>query len=171
MSPYRSEMYECLVNEMGCYDPTRVFEHHGDYQCYPEDGGLDCLVESTPEGYGKLLTFELGLEGDLNDARPPNSTALEWYYELGMRWIPKNDPSGRKYPPMKAMSFHNFAGPGDFIVGKQSTYIFTFQSPTDQESIFWYTGRMHHAGKTLRNKQHAHNSIFTESLFVSALKV
>lgn len=46
----RSEQYECLVNQMGCYDPTRVLEHHGDYQCYPEDGGLDCLVESTPDG-------------------------------------------------------------------------------------------------------------------------
>lgn len=46
----RSEFYECLVNQMGCYDPTRVLEHHGDYQCYPEDGGLDCLVESTPDG-------------------------------------------------------------------------------------------------------------------------
>lgn len=46
----RSELYECLVNSMGCYDPTRVFEHHGDYECYPEDGGLDCLVESTPDG-------------------------------------------------------------------------------------------------------------------------
>lgn len=54
------------------------------------------------------------------------------------------------------------------MAGKQSTYIFTFQSPTDQESIFWYTGRMHHAGKMLRNKQHAHNSIFTESIFVDA---
>lgn len=108
------------------------------------------------------------MEGDLNDARAPNSSVLEWYYELGIHWIPKNDPSGREYPPIKAMSFHNFAGPGDFIAGKQSTYIFTFQSPTDQESIFWYTGRMHHAGKMLRNKQHAHNSIFTESIFVDA---
>jgi hypothetical protein len=42
------------------------------------------------------------------------------------------------------------------------------QSPTDAESIFWYTGRMHHSGTMLRLKQHAHNIIFRESIFFAA---
>jgi hypothetical protein len=45
---------------------------------------------------------------------------------------------------------------------------FVSQSPTDAESIFWYTGRMHHSGTMLRLKQHAHNIIFRESIFFAA---
>src|SRR5690242_16377503 len=45
---------------------------------------------------------------------------------------------------------------------------FATQSPTDAESIFWYTGRMHHSGTMLRLKQHAHNIIFRESIFFAA---
>lgn len=59
-------------------------------------GGLDCLTESVPDGYGKLITHPLGLEGDLNDARAPNSTVLEWYYQLAARWVPKLECS--EYP-------------------------------------------------------------------------
>ena len=138
-----------------------MFEHHGDYQCtgVPDgpdttnSAGMDCLTESIPDGYGKLITFPLGLEGDINDARAPNSTVLEWYYQLAARWVPKlecseypqpaddddskgepavvidNQPpasaDGKEqrqlkekvkravFPRPKAMSFHNYAGPGD----------------------------------------------------------
>ncbi len=53
-------------------------------------------------------------------------------------------------------------------MNKQSSYIFTFQAPTAEESIFWYSGRMHHTGEMLRNKQHAHNLIYKESIFFAA---
>jgi hypothetical protein len=264
--------------------------------------GMDCLTESLPDGYGKLITQPLGLEGDINDARAPNSTVLEWYYQLAARWVPKlecseypredddvddtvsdnapakaavsetagtsahggtasaahtagtasatastsgadssasdaptsstterrlrNKSKSRKnkvpsavFPRPKAMSFHNYAGPGD-LNRKQSSFVFTYQvgalvmlvcslcvlrcilgsyrcfraathgatvssvqrcadvclscgrfvlqSPTDAESIFWYTGRMHHSGTMLRLKQHAHNIIFRESIFFAA---
>lgn len=36
------------------------------------------------------------------------------------------------------------------------------------ESIFWYTGRMHHSGTLLRLKQHAHNIIYKESIIFAA---
>lgn len=102
-------------------DPTRIGEHHGDYQCTEADGGLDCNLESNPDGYGKLVTYEIGLEGDLNDIRAPNSELLEWYYELGVRWIPKVS----EHNPVRAMSLHNFAGPGDFSFSNQGTFLFT----------------------------------------------
>lgn len=157
-----------------CIDPTRVCEHHGDYQGMSSNnaGGIDIVSEAVPDGYGKHITFELGLEGDLNDVRAPGSEVIEWYYELGAKWIPF-EPSSRKtdaaaYNNIKPVSFHNFAGPGDFYFSKQSSYIFTFQAPTDSESIFWYSGRMHQSGKLLRNKQHAHNIIFEEAIFFAA---
>ena len=132
--------------------------------------GMDCLTESIPDGYGKLITHPLGLEGDINDARPANSTVLEWYYQLSARWVPKlecseypqpSDDDDAKvvvpehntdaakaaaptstekkkakatkakvpsavYPRPRAMSFHNFAGPGD-LNDKQSSFVFTYQ--------------------------------------------
>jgi hypothetical protein len=161
----RGEAINCLLNDHKCYDPTRVLEHHGDYEGRKNDVGLDLFSESIPEGYGKLITFQLGLEGDLNDVRPTDSDELEWYYELGGRWVPKNHPAGKNVKPV---SFHNFAGPGEFIPGVQSTYIFTFKNPTKEESIFWYSGRMHHSALMLRNKQHAHNAVYNEAIFFSA---
>lgn len=47
-------------------------------------------------------------------------------------------------------------------------FLRALQSPTDVESIFWYTGRMHHSGSMLRLKQHAHNIIFKESIIFAA---
>lgn len=217
--------------------PQPTYEGTSSTPATPHKGvtsaGLDCLTESMPDGYGKLLTRPLGLEGDINDARPPNSTVLEWYYQLSARWVPKLEcseyplpsddddtktpiaehnteatsptaaepinPDTKKkgkakvpsavYPRPKAMSFHNFAGPGD-LNDKQSSFVFTYQvtvirvlysltrccsylnsflqAPTDVESIFWYTGRMHHSGTLLRLKQHAHNIIYKESLVFAA---
>mmetsp|Transcript_4780 Transcript_4780/g.8063 ORF Transcript_4780/g.8063 Transcript_4780/m.8063 type:complete len:334 (+) Transcript_4780:220-1221(+) len=65
------------------------------------------------------------------------------------------------------MSFHNFAGPG-YLDEKQSSLVFNHQVPTDVESVFWYSGRMHHSGTLLRLKQHAHNIIYKESIFFAA---
>ncbi len=146
---------KCPFNPDDCYDPTRVFEHHGDYQCNPEEGGLDCLFEEIPLGYAKLLTSPLGLEGDLNDIRATGSAPLEWYYELGIKWVPNSIPHNRG---IKTIDFHNFAGPGDFNPFDQNSYIFTYQSPTDHDSIFWYSGRMPYTGELLRNKLHGNKS-------------
>lgn len=145
-----------------------------DPQSGAASGDLDCFTESVPDGYGKLLTRPLGVEGDINDIRAPNSTVLEWYYQLAARWVPKLDcseypqttdddetdtdiadvsaaatplavttappqeahnkkkkKSNKKeklpsamYPRPKAMSFHNFAGPG-FVDKTQSSLVFT----------------------------------------------
>mmetsp|Transcript_2663 Transcript_2663/g.3992 ORF Transcript_2663/g.3992 Transcript_2663/m.3992 type:complete len:665 (-) Transcript_2663:132-2126(-) len=165
----RTDLFACLTSSDGevCYDPTRVFEHHGDYQCTEDEGGLDCLVETIPDGYGKLLTYPLGLEGDINDVRAVDSEPLEWYYELGIRWVPRIAADGTE-STIKPINFFNFAGPGDFSLRHQNSYIFTFQAPTDHDNLFWYTGRMPFSGQMLRNKFHAHNKIFKESIFFAA---
>ena len=163
------DVLKCLLNgwdnNRDCYDPTRVFEHHGDYQCIDEEGGLECLLETVPDGYGKLLTYPLGLEGDINDVRAPGSEPLEWYYQISIRWTPKESRLGRTIQPMH---FHNFAGPGNFDRKNQNSYILTYQCPTDRDSLFWYSGRMPYSGEMLRNKFHAHNKIFKEALFFAA---
>ncbi len=105
------------------------------------------------------------------------------YYELGIKWVPNSAPHNRG---IKTIDFHNFAGPGDFNPFNQNNYIFTFQCPTDHDSIFWYSGRMPYTGDMLRNKLHgklphallfhsyyyyyftAHNKIFKEAIFFAA---
>jgi hypothetical protein len=165
----RRDNYACVKFGKDCYDPTRVFEHHGDYQdlASAPGEGLDILQETIPEGYGKFLDFPLGLEGDINDERAPNSPPLEWYYQLGVRWVPYREKNG-EVSKILPINFHNFAGPGNYKKENQHSYIFTYQSPTDLDSLYWYTGRMPFSGEMLRNKFHAHNKIFKEGIFFAA---
>lgn len=115
---------------------------------------------------------------------------MEWYYEIGIRWIPKDPSSSYQLAERRAniskgsrrrrrlnnyqgqkirsYSFHNFAGPGTYSILHQKTFVLTFPSPTRYESIFWYTGRLQFGGKMLRNKIHAHNNLFEQSLFFAA---
>lgn len=72
------------------------------------------------------------------------------------------------HPPVKAMSLHNLAGPGTFFPDIQASLLLTFPTPTEHESVFWYTGRMNDAGDLLRLKIHAHNTLFAEALFFAA---
>lgn len=165
----RQDGVKCMLSDNydDCYDPTRVLEHHGDYQCTEEEGGLDCLSETVPDGYGKLITYPLGIEGDMNDVRACGSPPLEYYYQLGVRWVPKVAADGT-VSPLKPLNFYNFIGPGNMNFNDQLTYIMTYQSPTDRDTLFWYTGRMPHSGEMLRNKVHVHNKIFKEALVFAA---
>jgi hypothetical protein len=160
---------ECLRsknNEM-CYDPRRVMEHHGDYQCREEEGGLDCLSETVPDGYGKLVTTPLQIEGDMNDVRACNSEPIEYYYQVAARWVPKVAKDGA-VSTLKPMNFYNFIGPGVLYPPDQSSLIATFPVPTGHASLYWYTGRMPHGGEMLRNKMHVHNKVFKEYMLIKA---
>jgi hypothetical protein len=161
------DMFRCLaVDEpSACYDATRMFEHHGDYQSTEDDGGLSNLSETYPHGYGKLVASPIGLEGDINDVRAFDAPTLEWYYELGMRWVPNKEETRKTIKPLH---FLDSAGPGDFNILDLKTFIFTYQTPTHLDSLFWYTGRMPYDGKMLHNKGHMHNKITGESLFFAA---
>lgn len=66
------------------------------------------------------------------------------------------------------MSLHNLAGPGTYDTRIQKSLLVTFPTPTKYESVFWYTGRMNEPGTLLRNKIHAHNTVFQEALFFAA---
>lgn len=94
---------------------------------------------------------------------------LEWYWEIGARWVPKNAPASDAVPrnyekhgasnhkgtsytkgklipqtldTYKPLSLHNFGGPGTFDINIQKSLLFTFNIPTKFDSIYWYTGRM-----------------------------
>eukprot|EP00602_Paraphysomonas_sp_CaronLab_P007625 CAMPEP_0185022866 /NCGR_PEP_ID=MMETSP1103-20130426/5566_1 /TAXON_ID=36769 /ORGANISM="Paraphysomonas bandaiensis, Strain Caron Lab Isolate" /LENGTH=649 /DNA_ID=CAMNT_0027555137 /DNA_START=113 /DNA_END=2062 /DNA_ORIENTATION=- len=162
----RMDPMTCAIRGLNCFNPLRTLETHGDYVCVAEDGGNDCHVESFHEGYGKLITHTLGLEGEINDVRPHHSETLVWYWEIGARWVPKatTGPGAS----LKAMSLHNMAGPGTYDPKVQRSFLFTFPTPSDRQSMFWYTGRLQNHGKMLRMKIHAHNTIFREAIIFAA---
>ena len=35
---------DTAIKEKNCYNSSLFFEQHGDYQCQPEDDGIDCLT-------------------------------------------------------------------------------------------------------------------------------
>ena len=60
-----------------CYSPSIIpFPYH------PH------ALFNTP--YSLLSSLQFGLEGELNDVRPTGSPVIEWYYEMGVRWVPKD---------------------------------------------------------------------------------
>jgi hypothetical protein len=115
--------------------------------------------------YGKFIKTPLGIEGELNDVRSFNSEPLEWYWEMGIQWIPNVASESNALP--KHLSLQNY-GPGTYDPSVQRSYLLTFPTPTQSESMFWYTGRMSRAGELLRMKLHAHNTVFEESMFFAA---
>lgn len=150
-------------DKSSCYVAVRVSEHHGDFFCRADQGGPDCVSETIPNGFGKLISQPLGVESDLNDVRAPGSAPLEWFFEMGIRWVPHQAATA-----VTPINFHNFAGPGEFSELSQSKLIFTFPALTDRDSIFWYTGRMPVGGKMLRLKPHVHASVVKEAFYFAA---
>ena len=53
-----------------------LLEAHGDYQCTPEDDGIDCIMQG--HGTPKRISEVLDIEGELNDVRPAGSPPMEW---------------------------------------------------------------------------------------------
>lgn len=84
------------------------------------------------------------------------------------RWIARSSAKEEESSSLKALSLLNLGGPGTYNPNVQKSFLFTFPTPTNHESLFWYTGRLKFGGSLKRMKIHAHNSIFQESIFFAA---
>jgi len=145
-----------------------VHEMHGDYGCKDEDGGIQCLYEDMPAGYGKLVKGPISVDGDVNDVRAFNSTEMTWYMVIGARWIPNDEHILEKSsirPKPRAISVATIGQPGRLQVSDQSTMVHSALMPTGFETMMWYTGRMKHSGSLIRAKTHTHNQIFQQLFF------
>lgn len=52
-APYVRQRFDqlgCATRGKGCFNPARTLENHGDYNCVDADGGLECRMETFPEG-------------------------------------------------------------------------------------------------------------------------
>ena len=65
------------------------FDTHGDRECLANNGGVACLLQTQPEGYGQLIKYPLCSLGDWNDMRPAGSPEIEFWIENAFRWTRK----------------------------------------------------------------------------------
>jgi hypothetical protein len=61
------------------------------------------------------------------------------------------------------LSLHTFAGPGTSNPSHQLSFHLTYETPTQSESLFWYTGHMTRAGSLLRMKVQTSSSSSAET--------
>jgi len=59
-----------------------LFDVHGDRQCHASLGGVDCLMNAMPTGFGVKSSDVLETFVSINDARPSDSEPLH----LRMDW-------------------------------------------------------------------------------------
>ena len=71
---------DSLLKEKNCYNASLFLEQHGDYQCRPEEDGIECLTAG--DHNPRRIRQVLDVEGELNDVRPFDSPPLRWYYQV-----------------------------------------------------------------------------------------
>lgn len=165
---FRQPFAECLLDGGArcSHFMHVVFEQHGDDECYGDEGGANCFFEEF-ENYAKLVTVPMSINAELNDVRPPSSPTLEWYYQVGMKYIPKVKvaPGPGALAPL---SFHYMWNPGRLNPSDQSLMLMTYGAPSKEASLVWYTGEFKFTGQLLHGKAHTHNSFFDEAYLFSA---
>jgi len=145
-----------------CYIANLIVEQHGDYQCFDEDGGLDCFFERTAPGYAKLVEKPLDLEGEVNDVRAPDSEPMTWWYQVVLRWHP------RRGLALRPLSQHFVVGPGKLNPLDQRHNVAVFPVRSQRRSVYWYSGYMDRDGVLARNKLHSHNTMFDRAFWFAA---
>mmetsp|Transcript_26911 Transcript_26911/g.43048 ORF Transcript_26911/g.43048 Transcript_26911/m.43048 type:complete len:715 (-) Transcript_26911:41-2185(-) len=173
-----------LPKNISTYVVNLAMEQHGDYQCLPQDGGVNCFFELTPNGNVKEIDRVMDLEGELNDVRVPNSETLVWYYQYAIRWHPK---SAGKHRPLSQTFFVKAEphtrnqskevwdlakkeGPNPAFTQPESQIeeLSTFDLDTKEYTIAWGTGAMMTTGDLVRNKIHSHNVMFDRAFWFRA---
>jgi hypothetical protein len=156
--------YEMCALEKKCYFMPYFLEQHGEYECERAEGSDNCVFAPYPEGYGVFVNRPLDFEGEINDARAPDSIPLTWWLQVSIKVKPK------KNFMMKALSNSLITNIGFFDEKQQDTYEHYFWVPTDRATVFWYTGRMPNSGRLIRNRLHIHQYVHDESFFFFASK-
>mmetsp|Transcript_4367 Transcript_4367/g.7164 ORF Transcript_4367/g.7164 Transcript_4367/m.7164 type:complete len:656 (+) Transcript_4367:183-2150(+) len=150
-----------MVNAFGnfdCYNSSLYIEQHGDYQCHPEDDGIECLTQG--DHLMRRLPHPIDLEGELNDVRPANSEPLEWYFQLAIKWRPidyTEQPS----------SLWITVGPPYILPPSQLTSSMTYPVPTDEETVSMYQAEINMNCELIRLKMHAHAIVYQSSMLLS----
>mmetsp|Transcript_6210 Transcript_6210/g.7387 ORF Transcript_6210/g.7387 Transcript_6210/m.7387 type:complete len:658 (-) Transcript_6210:525-2498(-) len=134
-----------------------MFQMHGDATWPSELGGFDSWLNYFPSDIAFPVEYPLQLDADLNDVRPHGSDDLIFYLEIALRWTTE--------APTKPAALLNFGAPFPLLQDGPMTH-WTEHAvnyvPGDQESVFWYTGRIYNSGRILHTIAHSHSHWFDE---------
>ncbi|KAL1511780.1 hypothetical protein AB1Y20_005071 [Prymnesium parvum] len=100
---------------------------HGDSQCADEEGGVNCLARSAPEGFAFLLRDRVGFETVFNDVRPNASQPLRSWIVAAFKPVPPH----RLVRQIRVCNL--MFGPGHHRGG-------TYEVLTEEESAVWVSG-------------------------------
>ena len=109
-----------------------ALERHGEWNHL---GSTPVMSEAEPEGYGRLLSWPLDFDGELNDARPRGSPPLTWYLQIAVRWRPAA-------APLVPVSVFNVLAIGPVTDGAQATFERYFWVPTAGMWLGVYSGAL-----------------------------
>mmetsp|Transcript_8080 Transcript_8080/g.20752 ORF Transcript_8080/g.20752 Transcript_8080/m.20752 type:complete len:577 (+) Transcript_8080:361-2091(+) len=127
----------------------------GDAQCQDAEGGMDCFMETSPDGFGNPVAPRhgcLALDSMILDFRPKGSEVMEFYIELGFRWTRKAQVSLRLIDIFRS---------GATIYG---TYPLSEQSTT----MNWGAYHVPHSGRPVHMHIHAHREFYHSTLVFAA---
>jgi len=131
-----------------------ALERHGEWSHL---GSTPVMSEAEPEGYGRLLSWPLDFDGELNDARPRGSPPLIWYLQIAVRWRPAA-------APLVPISVFNVLAIGPVTDGAQTTFERYFWVPTAGMWLGVYSGALGgRAGKMLYLKPHTHMNLLAKA--------
>ena len=65
--------------------PFGAIVGHGDDQCLDAEGGLNCAIQTMPDGYATFARVPLDVYHEFNDVRPANSPALHTYSTVALQ--------------------------------------------------------------------------------------
>ena len=67
-----------------------VIERHGEWNFAGATPAV--RAEAEPAGYGRLVSWPLDIDSEINDVRPAGSPPLTWWFELALRWVDGSVP-------------------------------------------------------------------------------
>jgi len=171
------------LNPEGCwYDPRDALagpkapksvlaQTHGDSQCTDKEGGMACLLNILPKGYGYSIQDsvhagalepednqedysqrrKLCLDSELNDVRPPDSPPMEFYFESSLRFQPKR-PKPLSFMSIGNTQYHCHT------CGQWNQNGVYFFNPRLGAAIEYYQVQVDRSGSLLWSFIHSHQS-------------
>jgi len=126
---------------------------------------MACLLNVLPDGYGygKRVMHRMCIDAELNDVRQPNSSLLEFYFEVGLRF---QSPRAQQLSFLSIGNPHymNSACDGCGQWNKNGVYFF---QPRLQNAIEYFQVQMDRSGELAWAFVHTHQNWGTEVWMLS----
>jgi len=120
-------------------------------QCASEDGGMDCLLFTLPQGYGVPLQHAVRINTMVNDVRPKPTKVLKFNFQMAIRFADA---------PIRVV--------GTFYITHWDSKYDNGLFPKDDEfNVAWFSFKLSTSGEMATGKFHSHTVMPTESFLLT----